>query len=461
MNQYAVGLAYQSTSSACVVDLTPPTYSGITSLSALSSGALQANWSAGTDLSSPIRYEVYIQAGSSSGLFNLANVSLATFLLSSKIYSLADGSLLQAGIVYFVGVRAVDAVNNRDANSVSQSATSLGVPDNSLFSLVNAIKTKSDQLVFTSGRVDSVISGTQEDAIVDKVWDELLSSHSTTGTSGKKLTDIPISPVLSSDTRLNNLDAAISTRESEAAAAARAVTNISEHDTTQAALTLVPTNPLLTSDVRLNNLDATISSRQTETVAASRHAANIAEHDTTQAALALVPINPLLTSDTRLNNLDASVSSRQAESVAASRHSINIAEHDTTQAALALVPANPLLTSDVRLNNLDATVSSRQSESIAASRHATNIGEHDATQAVIASLPTASGPTALVVAAAVWNTSIVAYPPNTAGSESHSAFEAVLKTIQGIEISGDVSDQSEISGHLEGIELTGTISEEE
>jgi hypothetical protein len=53
----------------------------------------------------------------------------------------------------------------------------------------NLIKAKTDQLVYTSGRVDAVISGAQEDAIVDKVWNELNASHVAVGSMGESLSD--------------------------------------------------------------------------------------------------------------------------------------------------------------------------------------------------------------------------------------------------------------------------------
>lgn len=120
---------------------------------------------------------------------------------------------------------------------------------------------------------------------------------------------IPVNPLLTTDARLNNLDATISSRAS------------------QTTLNAIPTNPLLTSDTRLNHLDVDISSRASAT------------------SVAAIPTNPLLTTDSRLNNLDVAVSSR------------------SSAASVAAIPTNPLLTTDTRLNNLDAAVSSRASQS--------------------------------------------------------------------------------------------------
>ena len=118
---------YQGTSDACIVDLTPPVFAGITSLDVESRGQIRAGWSVATDPTAPIRYEVYIQATTSVGLFNFANIIALTPNLQYDIFTLPDGSFLQNGVTYFVGVRAIDGVNNRDSNLVSQSVISTGV----------------------------------------------------------------------------------------------------------------------------------------------------------------------------------------------------------------------------------------------------------------------------------------------------------------------------------------------
>lgn len=114
---------------------------------------------------------------------------------------------------------------------------------------------------------------------------------------------IPTNPLLTTDTRLNNLDATISSRA------------------TQTSVNSIPTNPLLTTDTRLNNLDATVSSRSTQT------------------SVSLIPTNPLLTNDSRLNYLNASI---------------------------AAIPTNPLLTNDTRLNFLDASISTTSNSILSA-----------------------------------------------------------------------------------------------
>ena len=118
---------YQGTSQACIVDLTPPTFAGITGLDVESRGQIRSSWSAATDATAPIRYEVYIKASTATGLFNTSNIIAVTPNLQYDIFTLPDGSFLQNGTTYYVGIRAIDGVNNRDSNTVSISVISTGV----------------------------------------------------------------------------------------------------------------------------------------------------------------------------------------------------------------------------------------------------------------------------------------------------------------------------------------------
>ncbi len=118
---------YISSSSACIVDLTPPTFSGINFLDVESRGQIRAGWSAASDATAPIRYEVYIQANTAVGLFSTANIIAVTPNLQYDIFTMPDGSFLVNGTTYFVGIRAIDGVNNRDSNVVSMDVISTGV----------------------------------------------------------------------------------------------------------------------------------------------------------------------------------------------------------------------------------------------------------------------------------------------------------------------------------------------
>lgn len=118
---------YQGTSSACIIDVTPPTFAGIATAVVGSRGQIRSTWLAATDPTPPIRYEVYVQASTATGLFNVANIVGITDKLQFDTWTLADGSFLVNGTTYYVGVRAVDGVGNRNTNTVSISLISTGV----------------------------------------------------------------------------------------------------------------------------------------------------------------------------------------------------------------------------------------------------------------------------------------------------------------------------------------------
>jgi uncharacterized membrane protein len=133
------GLFYQRLANAAVTDLTPPTFSGLATLVARPNGSLRVTWAVASDATTPIRYEVYIQASTNVGLFNVANIAYVTNALTIDIFQLANASLLIKGTTYHVGVRAVDAVGNRDTNVVSDSEVSTGVLDDDLATIAAAL----------------------------------------------------------------------------------------------------------------------------------------------------------------------------------------------------------------------------------------------------------------------------------------------------------------------------------
>jgi len=118
---------YQGTSAACIVDLTPPTFSGVATTTVQSRGQIRTTWLAATDATLPLRYEIYIQASTATGLFNTTNICGITSQLTFDTWTTPDGNFLVNGTTYYLGVRAVDGVSNRDSNTVSQSVISTGV----------------------------------------------------------------------------------------------------------------------------------------------------------------------------------------------------------------------------------------------------------------------------------------------------------------------------------------------
>lgn len=118
--------------------------------------------------------------------------------------------------------------------------------------------------------VAATVSGISGKAVADSFSvDTRLTSETYTAAAA-----IPTNPLLTIDARLNNLDAAISTRSTYAGGAVASVTDpvalTSAYDAaktaaTQASVNAIPITPLLTADIRLNYLDAAISSRSTLT----------------------------------------------------------------------------------------------------------------------------------------------------------------------------------------------------
>jgi len=134
----------QMTPSSAITDTTPPTFGGITSLSARPNGSGRASWSAATEsLSLPVRYAVYIQASTATGLFVDSNKVVETEMLSIDIFQLKDGSILQESVTYHVGVRSVDAVGNISSNLETLSFVSVGVLSDSLQDVAHSLEQSS------------------------------------------------------------------------------------------------------------------------------------------------------------------------------------------------------------------------------------------------------------------------------------------------------------------------------
>lgn len=151
---------YQGTSDACIVDLTPPTFAGINFLDVESRGQIRAGWSAASDPTPPIRYEIYIQASSAVGLFNTTNIVTITDKLQYDIFTMPDGSFLVNGTTYYVGVRAIDGVNNRDNNTVSQSVISTGV-----LTAIDVYESKASYSINDIGQFEVTAWGTKNSSL--------------------------------------------------------------------------------------------------------------------------------------------------------------------------------------------------------------------------------------------------------------------------------------------------------
>ena len=169
LDQFVLDNFYHATSSACIVDLTPPTFSGITGCVAQPNGSILASWGAATDATTPIEFNVYVQASTATGLFASGNLALITPASSAYIFLLSDVSRLQKGVTYFVGVRAKDAIGNINANTASLSAVSTGVLDDDLATiaaslLATELLLAADHVNFQSDHADFVADDAAFDA---------------------------------------------------------------------------------------------------------------------------------------------------------------------------------------------------------------------------------------------------------------------------------------------------------
>jgi len=209
-DQLVYNNVYQASSQACITDLTPPTFSGISGLGMGSMGQLLPTWSVATDASTPIRYEVYVQAYTNTGLFSLANIAEIVTGTSASVFQLADGSYLSLDTLYYVGVRAVDGVGNRDSNTVSLSDTSTGVAEGAAIYEPKGAFTinSSDQLqgtIWISKNANNMTTGlgTASYVIYDKTG-ALVGGMSESGITADANGQYKITPVAS--TLSNTLD---------------------------------------------------------------------------------------------------------------------------------------------------------------------------------------------------------------------------------------------------------------
>lgn len=121
-SQYFAGKFSQLVPAACLVDLTPPTFAGISSVGANTDGSLSCGWLSATDASTPVEYLIYIALGSVSAgaLFVSGNLQkiVPSGALSTRVFMLADQTTyLLNGQTYTLGVRAKDALGNVNTNT--------------------------------------------------------------------------------------------------------------------------------------------------------------------------------------------------------------------------------------------------------------------------------------------------------------------------------------------------------
>jgi hypothetical protein len=246
---------------------------------------------------------------------------------NASLYSMSEGTIVTYSPAYKIRMSDLDALGNPIVPTTIGYEVPLVIYYEDLATGIKSTMT----LLNASGAFLGTAPWTQQQAsigdadkqaIADTAAVEVWTSTTRTLTSsagGATLAEIEASTVLAKETTL----------------AAKA---------SQTSVNAIPTNPLLTSDTRLDNLDAAVSSRlatsgytapdntsitaikaKTDTLVnaptlAQIEASTVLAKETTLASKAsqtsvnAIPTNPLLTSDTRLNNLDAAVSSRLATS---------------------------------------------------------------------------------------------------------------------------------------------------
>lgn len=125
--------------SACVADITAPTFAGIVSAVPQDNGSVRVNWASATDITGPITYDIYIASGTvlAAALFVAANIVQSARPSGAgpffkDIYALPDGTYLAVNGTYTFGIRCRDGVGNENTNLVVATAISEGVPPDCL-----------------------------------------------------------------------------------------------------------------------------------------------------------------------------------------------------------------------------------------------------------------------------------------------------------------------------------------
>lgn len=127
MSDFYATQMYLTSSGACAVDTTPPTFAGVNALTVNLNGSFTPSWLAATDTTPTIEYEVFVKEGTSTGLFSSANSVGCFKSLNATIFALKDGTFFERGKTYHFGVRAKDGVGNQETNIVTLNGVSKGV----------------------------------------------------------------------------------------------------------------------------------------------------------------------------------------------------------------------------------------------------------------------------------------------------------------------------------------------
>lgn len=182
MNQLFASLFEQSTSKACLVDVTGPTFAGITSAVAQINGSVNVGWSAATDATTPLTYAVYVKAGSAPNP-GTDTPAVLTRALSAKVYVDGLQALLVKGTTYYFLVRAIDAVGNQDSNLISMTAISAGVLTDDLAAIAASLA--ATEILLAADHVNFVA----DDAAFDADHANFVADHAAFVSDQGALTD--------------------------------------------------------------------------------------------------------------------------------------------------------------------------------------------------------------------------------------------------------------------------------
>lgn len=329
----------------------------------------------------------YLQAGLTAGRMNnldnlnaqittraAASTMAAEFALTAKDATVAKAAALTGVSSQVTGVASqVTGVQNTANTILGQTGTTgVKVDAADQAAIVDKVwdeATSAHVIVGSTGAAlttaasaaAATITGADLQNIADKVWNEPKASHAAAGTMGEAqgviagiqadtttLTGRLTAPRAA---QLDNLDVAVSTRESEASASARAGNDLSAHATTQSAVASVYTG-VGNANTSLGTLTSSVASVKVDTVAINTKTTNLPSDPAGNASVTAI-VAPVLTAAT----------TAASNSVAIKAKTDNLPAVPASESTVLLIPTNPLLSSDTRLNRLDVNVSSRAAPS--------------------------------------------------------------------------------------------------
>lgn len=281
--------------------------------------------------------------------------------------------------------------------------TKIGTPVSSVSVDIASVKADTGVIRGQTTTTGVVLSGAAEDGLVNKVWDEPISGHLISGSTGQELdTAASAAAATITPTDLINIkDAVWDAALVDHVASGSMGANQNLIDESATAAQSVDTKLSSSRALKLDNLDAPVSSRESESLAGVRAASDLAAHATTLAAVGGVqstatgintklgtPVGASVSADIASVNAAAAainakttnlptdpasntaitagiapvaseVSAVHVQTGAIKAKTDNLPALPANQVSVLAIPTNPVLDSDSRLVRLDANVSSR------------------------------------------------------------------------------------------------------